>query len=439
MAREGLGAECGPLSAFCARLKRLQQASGLPQNALARHADRGTSQMSAILNGGIKRLPDWDLVQQIVHICLEHAARTGRQLPPDLCNEKDWQRRYGDLEQDAEVAERPSRRGATPHGRPIERWDPFDLGVHHPITVARRSSPGPTDLPTLPPYVMREHDQRLREQLDPGRPGPRMVVMVGGSCTGKTRSAYEAVLSCLPGWRLVRPETSADLVHLLTEEMVGSETVLWLNETQAYLDGERGEEAAAALRRLLTGTLRVVVVGTIWDTDWRALTARSAAGGPGHPQARELLDQSTVKIAVPASFTRRTLTELCQAAGDDPRLAEAFHAAWETGEIAQVLAGGPWLIDFYTDAGPHTKAVLDAAIDAWLLGHNAPLPSATTHRCQRQFWRKARPAISMSGSALFRRPGSTTSWPRLPRRSKVQWLRSPQSGHARARVSPMAT
>ncbi|HUZ52469.1 MAG TPA: helix-turn-helix domain-containing protein [Streptosporangiaceae bacterium] len=369
-------AKDGPLPAFCARLKRLQQASGLTQNALARHAGLGKSQMSAILNGGIKRLPDWDVVQQVVHVCVEYAAKTGRQLPLDLREERDWQRRYGDLEQDTEVAERPRRRSVTRYGRPIDRWDPFNLGVHHPIAAVRRSSRGPVDLPLLPPYVLREHDQQLREQLDPRRPGPRMAVLTGQSCTGKTRAAYEAVLSCLPEWQLVRPETSADLVHLLADEKVGSETVIWLNETQAYLDGEHGEEAAAALRRLLTSTLRVVVVGTMWDTDWRALTARPAAGSPGYPQARELLDQSAVKIAVPASFTQRTLTELCQAAGDDPRLAEAFHAAWETGGIAQVLAGGPWLIDFYTDASPHIKAVLDAAIDAWLLGHHAPLPAA---------------------------------------------------------------
>ena len=376
MAREGLVAKDGPLPAFCARLKRLQQASGLTQNALARHAGLGKSQMSAILNGEIKRLPGWDVVQQVVHVCMEYAAKTGRQLPLDLCEERDWQRRYGDLEQDAEVAERPRRRSVTRHGRPIDQWDPFNLGVHHPIAAVQRSSRGPADLPLLPPYVLREHDQQLHEQLDPGRPGPRMVVLTGQSCTGKTRAAYEAVLSCLPEWHLVRPETSADLVHLLSDDKVGSETVIWLNETQAYLDGEHGEEAAAALRRLITSTLRVVVVGTMWDTDWRALTARPAAGSPGYPQARELLDQSAVKIAVPASFPQRTLTELCQAAGDDPRLAEAFHAAWETGEIAQVLAGGPWLIDFYADASPHTKAVLDAAIDAWLLGHHAPLPAA---------------------------------------------------------------
>ena len=159
--------------------------------------------------------------------------------------------------------------------------------------------------------------------------------------------------------------------------MVDSDTVLWLNETQAYLDGEHGEEAAAALRKLLTDTLRIVVVGAMWDTDWAALTARTAVGRPGHPQAKELLDQSAVKIAVPPSFTGQALTELSQVAHDDPRLAEASPRGIDHRRVHSVLAGGPWLIDFYTHGvGPHTKAVLDAAIDAWLLGHHAPLPAA---------------------------------------------------------------
>ena len=376
MAHEGIGAPGGPLPAFCARLKRLQQASGLTQTALARHAGLGKSQMSAILNGGIKQLPDWPVVQLVVHTCLDHAEKTGKALQADLGDERDWRRRYSDLEQDTEVAERPRRQGPDPHGRPIGRWDPFTLGVHHPITAIWRSPSGPADLPALPSYVLREHDQRLRELLDPEQPGPRMVVLVGGSCTGKTRAAYEAVSSCLPDWRLVRPETSADLLHLLAGQTPGSETVLWLNETQAYVDGEHGEEAAAALRRLLAGPQRIVVVGTMWDTDWHLLTARPAAGGPGHSQARELLDQS-VKVAVPASFTGQALTDLRRAACNDPRLAEAVYAASGTGEIAQVIAGGPWLLDFYRhEADPYTKAVLNAAIDAWLLGHHAPLPAA---------------------------------------------------------------
>jgi tetratricopeptide (TPR) repeat protein/transcriptional regulator with XRE-family HTH domain len=377
MVYEGTEAPDGPLPTFCARLKRLQQASGLTQTALAGHAGLGKSQMSVILNGGIKQLPDWSVVQLVVRACLDHAAKTGKPLQAGFGDEKDWQRRYSDLEQDTEVAERPRRQEADLHDRPIGRWDPFTLGVHHPITTVWRSPSGPADLPELPSYVLREHDQRLRELLDPGQPSPRMVVLVGGSCTGKTRAAYEAVRSCLPEWRLVRPETSADLLHFLAGHMPGSETVLWLNETQAYLDGEHGEEAAAALRRLLASPQRIVVVGTMWGADWHALTARLPAGGPDHTQARELLDQSAIKIPVPACFTGQSLIDLHQAAWNDPRLAEAVCAASGTGEVAQVIAGGPWLVDYYRhEAGPYTKAVLDAAIDAWLLGHHAPLPAA---------------------------------------------------------------
>ena len=107
--------------------------------------------MSAILNGKIKQLPDWNVVQQAVHSCLEHATRTGRQVPPDLCNEKDWQRRYGDLEQDTEAREHPRRRGGSPLEKPVDRWDPFALGVHHPIVGPQHSSPGSPDLTRLAP------------------------------------------------------------------------------------------------------------------------------------------------------------------------------------------------------------------------------------------------------------------------------------------------
>jgi tetratricopeptide (TPR) repeat protein/transcriptional regulator with XRE-family HTH domain len=376
MAREDTETPDGPLAAFCARLKRLQHASGLTQTAVAGHAGMGKSQMSAILNGAIKQLPDWEVVRIVVHACLDYAARTGRELPADLRDERDWQRRYGDLEQDMEVAERP-RRATELDGRPISQWDPFILGVHRPIAAARRPASGQVELPALPPYVLREHDQKLRELLDPSRSGPRMVVLVGGSCTGKTRAAYEAVSNCLPGWRLVRPETGGDLVRLLADRLLSSQSVLWLNETQTYLDGDDGEAAAAALRRLLSGPLHIQVVGTMWDTDWRYLTERPKPEHPGHPQARELLDQSAVKVMVPANFSGHALMDLMQAARNDPRLAEAAHAASETGQIAQLIAGGPWLLDFYRhEADPYTKAVIDAAIGAWLVGHHAPLPAS---------------------------------------------------------------
>ena len=376
MAGEDTGHAGSPLRTFCARLKRLQQAAGLTQGALAGHADLGKSQMSAILNGGITRLPDWDVICAVVGACLDHAAEKGKTLPADISDKNDWKRRYGDVERDIEVDALPRRRGAGPAGRPIRQWDPFALGVHHPITPARRRRARSDDLPALPPYVMREHDRRVRKLLDPAQPGRRMVLLVGGSCTGKTRAVYEAVRSCMPEWKLVRPETSADLVQLLAGHPPGPQTVLWLNETRAYLDGQHGEEAAAALRRLLAGRPSILVVGSMWLTDWQTLTRRPGPGQLGQSQARELLDQSAIKINVPSNFTGQALADMKKAAGADPRLAEAVKTASDTGEIAQLLAGGPRLIDFYEhEADPHTKAVLDAAIDARLLGHHAALPA----------------------------------------------------------------
>jgi transcriptional regulator with XRE-family HTH domain len=71
-----------PLSLFCVRLKRLQQAVGLTQASLATDAGLQKSQMSAILNGDIKKLPDWNIVAKVVRACLAHAASKGKTLPP---------------------------------------------------------------------------------------------------------------------------------------------------------------------------------------------------------------------------------------------------------------------------------------------------------------------------------------------------------------------
>ena len=259
-----------------------------------------------------------------------------------------------------------------PDATPVSQWDPFSLGVHRSIIATQRSWSG--DLQQLPFYVPRDHDRQLRDLLNASPGSPLMVVLTGLSCTGKTRAAYEAVRNCLPEWRLIRPETAGDLLQFLADnDPLSPKTVIWLNETQIYLDGQDGEKAAASLRRVLAGSSCVVVLGSMWTSDWQALTARPSGDQSAHNQARELLDHCAVQIPVPATFAGRTLAEMRRAAAADPRLAEAVEAASETGEVIQILAGGPWLIDFYDHkADPYTKAVLNAAITVRELGHWAP-------------------------------------------------------------------
>jgi HEAT repeat protein len=105
MARVDRGA-AGPVALFCDRLRRLQQASGVKQAPLAAAAGRSTTQMSFILNGRIRRAPDWEVVEAIVRTCLAHTGRARRVVPPDLGDLEDWRRRHLDLEQDLDARTR---------------------------------------------------------------------------------------------------------------------------------------------------------------------------------------------------------------------------------------------------------------------------------------------------------------------------------------------
>jgi hypothetical protein len=155
--------------------------------------------------------------------------------------------------------------------------------------------------------------------------------------------------------------------------------VVWLNETQHYLltaDPAVGERVAAGLRELLRVRERgpVLVLGTLWPAYWEALTA---VPGPDQPdqyaQARELIKSASIRL--PDSFTGTDLDAArrrTEQAGD-PRLAEALRRA-SAGRLTQYLAGGPALLERYTNTEPAARAILDAAIDARRLGHSLALP-----------------------------------------------------------------
>jgi len=80
---------------------------------------------------------------------------------------------------------------------------PLDLGVQRAPYLHSNAETEATS-PTIEPltvYVERAHDRKLRERLHRARAGDAvLVLLVGGSCTGKTRALYEAVCACLPEW-----------------------------------------------------------------------------------------------------------------------------------------------------------------------------------------------------------------------------------------------
>jgi hypothetical protein len=122
-----------------------------------------------------------------------------------------------------------------------------ELGVHPVI------GGGP-----MPPYVRRPHDELLRAVLDPAVTASRLVVVRGGSSTGKTRAAYEAVADRLADRRLDYPRNAAALASRL-EAGIPARTVLWLGELRKYADDDGGAAVLGRLADLLEGTGHVLI------------------------------------------------------------------------------------------------------------------------------------------------------------------------------------
>ena len=81
----------GPVGDFCAELAELQRTSGLTRAVLARMLNYGRSQTYEILDGRIKRPPEWDrLVEPLVRTCLAR-THTGAGLERAVA---DWRRRH---------------------------------------------------------------------------------------------------------------------------------------------------------------------------------------------------------------------------------------------------------------------------------------------------------------------------------------------------------
>ncbi|MFD4034461.1 hypothetical protein ACFWVP_29135 [Streptomyces sp. NPDC058637] len=172
-----------------------------------------------------------------------------------------------------------------------------------PSGEAASGTPG-----VLPLYVRRTHDAVVRQvvaQAEGGSSG--MVVLVGGSSSGKTRACWEAVQELPAGWRLWHPLDPTPVMALaaVLEEGIAPHTAIWLNELRRYVGEGAGREAepvAAGPRALLQDPERgpVLVLATVWPEHWTAMTDRPFIGADPYPQARELLAGRA--IHVPSSF-----------------------------------------------------------------------------------------------------------------------------------------
>ncbi len=255
-------------------------------------------------------------------------------------------------------------------GEPLDRInDPIALEVQPSITV-----PTVSGLPLLPRYVRRPLDEALGQRVDRVLEGAsEIVILVGGSSTGKTRALFEALapLREAGGWRLWHPSAPTRRSALSDLDNVGPRTVVWLNETQEYLrsssDSDKRERAVTALHSLLTNPEHapVLIVGTLWDSHYDDL--RNSV----ESQAKSLLESAVIQV--PDAFAGPDLDAARRAAYCDPRWEIALEHAGD-GQLIQYLAAGPELVARYEFCpSPAAKAIMKAAMDARRLGHGREL------------------------------------------------------------------
>ncbi|MFE9256474.1 hypothetical protein [Streptomyces sp. NPDC006879] len=270
---------------------------------------------------------------------------------------------------------------SNPTARPhtAEQWGAARLGVLPAVG-------GEDAEDTLTPYLVRAHDQVLRQRIRQSVADRVSVLalLVGQPSSGKTRAAYEAVCAELGDWPVLIPSGPRELLDWIGTDSVDACTVVWLDEAERFLTGPLGEETALALGTLLERISPCAVLGSMWPEYARRLASRASVAPEAPFHGRALLKRSRAEIHVP-DYLSADLRVARRLAAQDPRIAAALRAALVASEdrprLIQQLTGGPELVQLY-GRGPGNAfseiehALLSAAVDVRRLGHSGVLPSA---------------------------------------------------------------
>ena len=254
------------------------------------------------------------------------------------------------------AAEQPAR---TLRRTPVSDCDPYQLGVH------RAYLPG--EDPALPVYVHRDViEDELVQTL--GEAGNRngFILLLGESGAGKTRLAYEAIRRSLDDFGLLQPLTTDDLGAVPPPR-----TIVWLDDIDQYL---RSGLTRVMLQALLHGPQPVIVLGTIWPSQYHSYMTLPRPGTPDTWQReRQALTLAEV-IEVPGELSGTELSRAQAAAWQDTALAAALMSSADGVRPFQTLTARPHLVRRWSAAADtYAKALITAAVEVRRNGIRRPL------------------------------------------------------------------
>jgi tetratricopeptide (TPR) repeat protein len=276
---------------------------------------------------------------------------------------------------------------------------PEVLGVHRAapsaaLVAADGDGPVADVYPGPPAYVPRSFDGELAERMATGG----FVLLVGDSAAGKSRAAFEAITSTLPGHTLICPKDRNAIAAAVGLAAAQRRCVLWLDSLERYLGagGLTGEQVAELLGLGgrppgMAGSTQATEVqppGVAGSTP--AAKGQPPAAGGRAPDLDDLPGQDGRHLVIVATIRRAEHARITGAAGPDtnaglqvcrdarrvlylahpirvarmltsreakrararawdPRIADALRYAASRG-IAEHLAAGPELLRVWKDA-----------------------------------------------------------------------------------------
>ncbi|WP_191253317.1 esterase/lipase family protein [Amycolatopsis oliviviridis] len=261
---------------------------------------------------------------------------------------------------------------ALPYVRDV---NPLDTGVKPSVPLVDSDSPialwlnHKTPRSQICSYALRDHDADLRARLRRVVDDPSgAVILIGRSCTGKSRSAWEAVREFLPDWHFVNMNNPEDIERLSRAKLSKGGVVLWLDNLRSGTGVAGAVKAALAVLRDHGRTYQAVAVATMWHAP--------VVGSANQPTAladsfamKELATYAGSPVPVLESWSdaerRRGWARSIDA--EDNLLAAALRQ--RVVSPPQMLAGAHWTINLWqSPVKRETRSLLDAAIDLAILG-----------------------------------------------------------------------
>ncbi|MGY2148825.1 tetratricopeptide repeat protein [Nocardia gipuzkoensis] len=266
------------------------------------------------------------------------------------------------------------------------------VGELNPYLLGATSSAfgGPSDHGHRDRYVARTAN-RVDARLAAALTGARMVIVVGPSKAGKTRTLFEAIHAFDPGARIVWPVLDG-LGELAAHPRIAdtSDTiVMWLDDVHEYLTGTQ-QLTPAVLARLTTRPGRTLVVATLRSE----MRAQLRSEGELQRDTRLLLEQALI-------------IDLASTSEDPDEQAAAIHAypgqVFGAHGLGEVLAGAPELLARYDDAKAADllqRTVIRITIDWARIGRPDPLPEPVLTDLTIREMRVRTPEIDLTEEAV---------------------------------------